>query len=132
MDNFYTNLIGKGWKQHGKGPEFYDCYHLVKEIQRRRGFFLPEIDTPESIEMRLQMFKKLCSKFAESIDKPEPFCVVVFDGGRFTRLHIGVVLEDCRSFIHSAAYIKRIRIDKLDSVLWKKRVFGYFRCTKKI
>jgi len=132
MINFYNNLIGKKWKKGGRGPNEFDCYHLVREVQQRRGFYLPNIETPESIKMRLAMFEKFSSEYAEPIDKPEPFCVVVFDARLFYSLHIGVILEDCRSFIHAATYIKRVRIDKLKSILWKNRIFGYYRCTKQI
>lgn len=131
MNKFYTDLIGRKWKKDAKGPNEFDCYHLIKEIQRRRGFYLPNIKTPESIELRLAMFEKLSSEYTIPIDRPEPFSIVVFDVRRFTRLHVGVVLEDCRSFIHAAAYIRRVRIDKLKSILWRKRITGYYRCTKK-
>ena len=90
------------------------------------------MQTPESIEMRLAMFEKLSSEYAISIDKPEPFSIVVFNMKRIAPLHIGVVLQDCRSFIHAAAYIRRVRIDRLDSILWKNKIFGYYKCLKKI
>lgn len=125
MDNFYHDLIGK------KSDDI-DCYHLVIEMMKRHGYFIPEQSTPESIEMRLAMFEKLSSEYAEPIEKPEPFCIVVFDAGRLMRLHVGVILEDCRSFIHSIAHIKRIRIDRLSSWPWKNRIAGFYRCTKKI
>lgn len=132
MDNFYTDLIGKKFQTGGRGQDVYDCYGLIIEMMKRLGKYLPEQDTPEGIEMRLKMFKEISSEFAEPIDKPEPFCIVVFNLRRLARLHIGVVLEDCRRFIHSAAYIKRVRIDKLDGILWKHRITGYYRCTKKL
>lgn len=132
MEKFYTDLIGKRWQKDAKGPNTFDCYHLVKELQKRRGFYLPEQDVPDGIEMRMKMFEKLSSEYAEPIDKPEPYSIVVFDVGRLGRLHIGVVLEDCRSFIHAAAYIRRVRIDKLSGILFQKRIAGYYRCLKKL
>lgn len=131
MDNFYTDLIGKKFQTGGRGPDTYDCYGLIIEIMKRLGKYLPEQDTPAGVEMRLKMFEEISSEFAEPIDKPEPFCIVVFNLRRLSPLHIGVVLEDCRGFIHSAAYIRRVRIDKLDGILWKHRITGYYRCTKK-
>lgn len=130
MDNFYTDLIGKKFQIGGRGPDTYDCYGLIIEMMKRLGKYLPEQDTPDGIEMRLKMFDEISGRFAEPIDKPEPFCMVVFDMGRLARLHIGVVLEDSRSFIHSAAYIKRVRIDTLSGILWKHKITGYYRCKK--
>lgn len=132
MDNFYTDLIGKKWRKNARGPNEFDCYHLVKEVQRRRGYFLPEIETPEGVELRLKMFEKLASEYAEPLDRPEPFCVVIIDMGKLAPLHVGVVLENCQQFIHAAAYIRRVRIDRLNSILFKKRIFGYYRLIKKV
>lgn len=132
MENFYTDLIGKKFQTGGRGPDTYDCYGLIIEMMKRVDKYLPEQDTPDGVEMRLKMFDRISSEFTEPIDKSEPFCIVVFDLGRLAHLHIGVVLEDCRSFIHSAAYIRRVRVDKLNGILWKHRITGYYRCKKKL
>lgn len=31
------DLIGKAWEKNGRGPETYDCYGLVEEVERRFG-----------------------------------------------------------------------------------------------
>lgn len=132
MEQFYTYLIGKKWKENGRGPDEFDCYGLVIEMMKHRGYYLPNQKTPDGIKMRMKMFKSISSEFAIPIDKIEPFCIVIFDCGRLARLHIGIVLANCKSFIHSVAHIKRVRVDSLSSWPWKNRITGYFKCTKKL
>jgi len=129
---FYSDLIGKPFRIGAKGPDFYDCYHLVKEVQRRRGYDLPAINTPKSIEMRMALFNKHKDEFLELLNKPEAFSIVIFDAGMLGRLHMGVVLEDRKRFIHAFSSGKSTRISYLSKWPWKKRIFGFYKVTKKL
>lgn len=130
VEDFYQDLIGKKYQKNGRGSKGYDCYGVVLELAKRRGFFLPEIKTPESIKLRQAMFEKLSSEYAIPIEKPEPNCIVVFDTRVFGRLHVGMVLENCRQFIH--ADLQRVRVCRLDSFIWKRLIIGFYRLTKKL
>jgi len=99
----------------------------MKEVQRRRGYDLPDINTPKSIEMRMTLFNKHKDEYLELLNKPEAFSIVIFDAGILGRLHMGAVLEDCKRFIH--AY-KSIRISYLSKWPWKNRIFGFYKCIK--
>lgn len=128
----YKDLVGLPFKLGAQGPKEYDCYSLVKEIAHRRGFFLPVVNTPDDIELRLKLLESISNEYTELIVKPEPFCIVIFDLGPFGKIHCGIVLADCRQFIHSAAFIKRVRIDRLSSYPFRGRIFGFFRLCKRI
>ena len=124
----YLDLVGRKFKIDGRGPTEYDCYGLILELAKRRGFFLPEQNTPEGIEMRMKMFEAISSEFTEPIDKIEPWAVVVFCKGRLGRLHVGTALQDCRRFIH--ADHKGVRITRLNSIIWQRKIAGYYRLKK--
>ena len=38
-----NDLLGKPYKTHGRGPDGYDCYGLVIEVERRLGRELPDL-----------------------------------------------------------------------------------------
>ena len=38
-----NDLLGKPYKTHGRGPDGYDCYGLVIEVERRLGRNLPDL-----------------------------------------------------------------------------------------
>jgi len=40
----YDNLIGRPYRDHGRGPGAFDCYGLVMEISRRLGRPLPDYE----------------------------------------------------------------------------------------
>ena len=113
---------GNGLDGHG-----LDCYTLCREVYRRLDKELPSFSHPEEanvIEQEVLGGKQL---FVE-LEKPEPFCLVTFRVMGFVS-HVGVVLEDCRSFIHILKK-SRVSVERLDSLLWKKRIDGFFRLTE--
>ena len=38
-----NDLLGKPYKAHGRGPNGYDCYGLVIEVEKRLGRELPDL-----------------------------------------------------------------------------------------
>lgn len=38
-----NDLLGKPYKAHGRGPNDYDCYGLVIEVEKRLGRELPDL-----------------------------------------------------------------------------------------
>lgn len=40
-----TDLLGKPYKAHARGPMSYDCYGLVIEVERRLGHTMPDLYT---------------------------------------------------------------------------------------
>lgn len=128
------DLIGLPFKINTRGPDSYDCYGLCQEVQWRRGFLLPDFETPESVKMRLAILNKITSenKFVERISKPEAYSIVVFDLRLLARIHVGVVLEDCRKFLHAMGFKRRVCINRLSQFPYHGRVWGYFRPICKI
>ena len=123
-----NDLIGIPFEKDATGPEAYGCYGLCQEIQRWRGFFLPDHPTIESMEMRKAMLNRQPHRYCEPIERPEAYCLILFDM-RTAGLHLGMVLPDTRYFIHSSQHRGRVRIEKLIGSLWERFLYGFYHCT---
>ena len=51
-------LIGKPYVEGGRGPGNYDCWGIVKEVARRAGLELPDIEVPNCQEKRLMEIER--------------------------------------------------------------------------
>ena len=120
----FNDLIGKKFEYGGRGPDIYDCYGLCMEIYKRKGIKLKEyLSTDEpSIVSDLINGQDFCVR----IEKPEPFCFVLFRVHTQYTTHIGVVLPDCKRFIHVMPK-KEVSIERLESLSWKNRTKGYYK-----
>jgi len=131
MDNF-DKYLGKIFELGGRGPDAYDCYGLVMAICKENGFELPELDTPESVKMRKQIFdNRIKGDYLELLDGPEPGALAVFDY-RAGGLHIGVIDGSGRRFIHISSTTKTSKIHHLNDEYYLRFVYGYYRPTNKI
>lgn len=126
----FDDLIGKPFETGARGPNKYDCYGLCIEVYKRIGKELPDYGFIETAEP-----DKISSLFDESrqnfvrIDKPKPYCLATFFIIKPYVSHIGIMLEDCNSFIHITR--KRfVCIEKLDSPRWKNRIDGFWQYAK--
>ena len=123
----YIDLIGKPFLAGGRGPDGYDCYGLAKEIYKRRGIELPEYDydSPDNFSLIHHLIHGGRDLF-ETIERPEAFCLVLFTIRPPYVSHIGVVLEDCNSFIHVVEKVCAA-VEKLEHPIWERRVRGFLR-----
>ncbi|MCK9420203.1 MAG: C40 family peptidase [Nitrospirae bacterium] len=120
----YKDLIGKEFSYGARGPDKYDCYGLCMEVLRRHGVALPNFGSAVQSHIIHEMILSGKEFFTE-LPGPEPFCLVTFwIRPKFTT-HIGIVLEDSNRFLHILKK-ERAVIERLDSVLWKHRITGYY------
>lgn len=121
------DLIGVPYEKHGRTVKGLDCYGLVQVIYDRLGQELPNFpdDYMELIDIHTTINKNK-SKFIE-LEKPEPFCIVTFSIIPPYVTHLGVVLEDCKRFIHIMEK-RNVTIEKLDK--WQKRLRGFYKWAK--
>lgn len=91
-----TDLLGKPYKPHGRGPDGYDCYGLVIEVERRYGIELPDFDyqsySEEYIAGRILELKK--ANHAIEIGGYVEGAVVLFKNSNGFKNHIGVYIGD--------------------------------------
>lgn len=123
----YIDLLGKNFKPTGRGPDVYDCYGLAIEVCKRQGIVLPDIYSEVEAELiHLQIVENTTTTSTfNRLEKPEPFCLVTFTIHPPYVSHIGVVLADCKRFIHILAR-RKVTIERLDSPDWVRRVVGYY------
>lgn len=120
-----SDLFAARYESGGRGPEAFDCFGLFSEVCRRRGITVPEHQTPEAMAARADLIAAGRAADWIEIDKPEPYCAVALRIGPFVA-HMGVVLDDCRHFLH-ACEGTGISVELLTSPRWEKRIAGFYR-----
>ena len=94
-----NDLLGKPYKVHGRGPDSYDCYGLVIEVERRLGRIIPDLYQifDKKSEVRNPDFS-LKAVGLEKTDTPSFGDIIVFKKkGRVD--HVAVYLKN-NDFIH--------------------------------
>ena len=123
-----SDLIGKPFRFGGRGPLEYDCYGLCIEVYRRKGIALPDYGSaiqPHLISRMITAAVDPDLLVFNRLKVAEPFCLVTFTIKPPYTSHIGVVLDNCRDFIHVQQGVK-VCIEQLDSILWERRITGFY------
>ena len=121
----YNDLIGKPFEYDGRGPGTFDCYGLCVEMYKRLGKELVEYQASGDFKENSNSFNFGKKDFVQ-LEKPEPFCLVLLMICKPFVSHIGVVLEDCKRFIHICQ--KRfVCIEPLNDGRWKDRIDGFWK-----
>lgn len=113
----------------------FNCYTLCKTVMHRAGHNMNDSqdDWIEKLAERSLHINHVKDTEFVRIDKPEPFCVVTFAIRPPYVTHTGVVLADCKHFIHVLPPSKGKRrgkdtcITKLKDRLWSRKIDGYYR-----
>jgi len=123
----YTDLLGIPFKMGGRTKqEGFDCYGLCMEVAKRAGVTPYEFNIGiEDLHKRSDAINNGKESCIE-IDKPEPFCIVTFKIRPPYVTHMGIVLEDCKSFIHILKK-RSVSIARLDEPIWKRKIDGFYR-----
>jgi hypothetical protein len=119
------DLLNKQFEYGARGPNTFDCYGLLMEVYRRRGIILEDLISPDNKGLINAVVEEKKIDWIQ-IDKPEPFCAVTFKVKGLYSTHIGVILPDLNSFIHCIEK-KQVAIEKLNHLLWKNRISGFYK-----
>ena len=120
-----SDLIGVPFLKNGRDKKGIDCYGLVLEIYKRKGFNAPEYNSPEKASVIHSLIKDNIS-LVEELTKPEPYCMILLEVHIPYASHIGVVLDDCVRFIH-ADRKKGVVIEKLTDIYWRNKIVGFYK-----
>lgn len=134
LEKLFEDLIGIPYLIHGRDPKVgLDCYGLVRVASTRMGFFSPDYGNPSCDPSFLTTMKETepIKDLYVELKKPEPGCLVTFCVKRPYTTHIGIVLDDCNRFLHVMRN-KNVCIERLDSLLWKNKITGYYKWTKSL
>ena len=125
----FSDLLGKEFEYNGRGPNKFDCYGVCVEVYKRIGKTLLDYEASDDFKENEKSFNFGKKDFTK-LDGPEPFCLVLLVVYKPYVSHIGVVLEDCRRFIHIFRKCN-VCIEYLDSDRWKNRIDGFWRYNAK-
>jgi len=123
----FEDLIGIPFKRNGRDKNGMDCWGLCMEVKKRTdGTILPDFVTQGDKESIVGLFLNGID-MAERLESPEPYCFVCI--GLVSPLvdHVGIVLKDCRHFIHMLSERSSSSIERLDAIHWRNRIRGYYR-----
>ena len=94
-----SDLIGKPYKSHGRGPEFYDCYGLDIEVAKRLGHIVPDLfKSLKEGDPRDKEYTALSEGLVKT-ENPIFGDVVIFLNNKGRIFHCGIILKN-REFIH--------------------------------
>jgi cell wall-associated NlpC family hydrolase len=122
----YEDLLGKPFKYGGVGPDNFDCLGLCIEIYKRIELDFPVKDSIEDPNFRSLAIARGAQLYFKKIKNPEPFCIATFRVESYIVTHMGVVLEDCQSFIHILDK-RNVCVEKLKSIAWKDKLDGFYK-----
>lgn len=124
----FTDLIGKPYKAGGRGPANYDCWGICIAAAARAGIELPDIDVPAGDELRGKIISDQKQSNFRRLDAAGPFSIALFriidDDGQI-KWHIGLVLENCRSFLHTTGKMGA-NISSLTDPVWRLFLEGFY------
>lgn len=125
-NEFIADLIGKPFRDGGRGPDEYDCFGLLEEVYRRRGINLPPEPNSISQEEKAYAIGQAVERGEwELIEKPQPWCAVAFRVIPPYITHVGVVLQDCQRFLHTRQGVN-VAVERLNSIVWRSRIAGFY------
>ena len=125
----YDDLFGKRFEPGAVGPDAYDCYTLCAEIRTRAGKELSLQETLwaedfRNIRLRHALITEGKKRFVQ-LEGPEPFCLVCFKLRPPYVTHMGVVLADCRQFIHITKKTG-ITVESITKDPWLRKIDGFY------
>jgi cell wall-associated NlpC family hydrolase len=119
-----VDLIGKEFKDGGRGPEQFDCWGLVSEVFYRFGIEIPDYkiscEAKSEINGQINAERKKWERCTGEL--PVPALVVVMENGICN--HTGVYIGNGQ-FIHAREH-SGVAIESLDNIVWKKRIEGVY------
>lgn len=114
-----NDILGKPYKAHARGPDAFDCYGLVIEVEKRLGKEMPDLYEKLTNE---EIHNALITSKAEGYKKVKEAefgdVVVLLEKGHIH--HVGVCLKH-GEFIHCDK--QGVRISRLNEFSNKKEVY---------
>jgi len=123
-----SDLIGRPYKAGGRGPANYDCWGICIAAAARASIMLPDIDVPDGDELKGKAIADQKQNNFRKIGSARPYAIALFriidDDGQI-KWHVGLVLENCRSFIHTTGKMG-CNISSLTDPVWRLFLEGFY------
>ncbi|MDH4029146.1 MAG: C40 family peptidase [Nitrospirota bacterium] len=124
----FNDLVGKPFKKNGGDEAGFDCQGLVVYALRRAGWAIPVYPSSFGDEALMhELMRQALERHCVAVAAAEAFCVVTFwkEDPQYTT-HMGIVLPNGFEFLHVMERTGVV-INRLDSLLWKNKITGYYR-----
>jgi cell wall-associated NlpC family hydrolase len=122
-----NDLIGKPFRDGGRGPEAYDCWGLVKEVFRRHGIEVKDywISCRDSMAINQAFQDDVRNWVRVSKDQLQPPALVVIKFNQPVYCnHTGVYIGAGR-FIHAREKVG-VCIEPVEHPVWKRTIEGFY------
>lgn len=123
-----SKYVGLPWADGGRGPEYFDCYGLVRWVYLYEyGIELPSLSEEYSSALEKEEVSAIVNSepwFAEPTNEPKEGDVVVLRV-KGESAHIGLVVEPGR-MLHTRFNTGSI-IESYGGIVWRHRVQGFLR-----
>jgi cell wall-associated NlpC family hydrolase len=121
VDNSLTKLIGIPYRDEGRGPDFYDCYGLIKHLyQNQLNVDIPDYRSPEDRRLVSAIFRSELRLWAPC-EKQFGAVALLRVPGMF---HCGFMLNN-NDFIHTWEHSGGVCIEQLSD--WSARLVGVYK-----
>jgi cell wall-associated NlpC family hydrolase len=122
----YSDLIGKPFANHGRGPDSYDCYGLAKEVFRRCGIELPEfwVSCEDATRIEETILNEKAGGRWVRLQKPQVPCLVVLRFNSDKINHVGVYVG-FGEFLHTAKK-SGVHVGRIDHPYYRNVIEGYY------
>jgi len=119
------NLIGKPFKDGGRGPDLYDCWGLTMVVLQNFGYCLPDYPVCAFDCARVNEEIEQQKHNWQEIKEPVAGCVVTMRMGLSPVVnHIGVCIGEGK-FIH-AREKTGVCIERLENPVFKSLISGFY------
>ena len=128
---WWNKYIGRPFAEKGRGPDFFDCWGLLKYIylaDHPKQIVMPGYEqfyetTNDRDALRDVIFDET-QKHWQEVTQTQEFDAIVLNM-RGVPMHVGVVTKPGH-MIHCARGIGTVH-ERFDSMRWEKKVLGFFR-----
>lgn len=119
----YLDLIGRPFVRGARGPEAYDCYGLILEMNRREGLELPDFHSPDTVRDVADIVSREIGRWTIT-GKHEPGATFLFriEG---VGAHVGYHLGG-GNFIHADEQ-SGVMVERISRAPWADRFIQAYR-----
>lgn len=126
---WHNKYIGIPYKDKGRDYSGLDCWGLVRLVYSEQfNIILPSFTEQYTTAEDLDLINETISYYKdgwEQVQEPEIGTIILFRV-MGTLSHVGIYIGD-QKFIHARHGVGSVIVEKLDSVQWANRIFGFYK-----
>ena len=125
----YHDLIGKPFKEFGRGPDHYDCYGVCIEVSARGGEPIPDYGSVPC-DAHEEILDRIGKHFhcVEEVTIPRQLDLVRLTG-ESGPTHMGIMVDDMNYLTTSKG--TGVILVGVNHYLWKHLMRGFYRWKKR-